>query len=205
MGASAIAVNVTDPALFRNGREFAAWLGMTPKQKSSGVKERLGRSSKRGDKCIRCLLVAGAVAVLRHTCNRTTKDAAWVRNLLACKPTKLAAVALANKTARIVWEVMASGRAPDREDTDNSRRNAARSLDRDPISELYQGQRSYAPHDKAGHMTAPDHIAKNVPKNPRTRGPSTYNLVAAPVAANSNSCSRKQSFLWVHCSPKHRI
>lgn len=55
---------------------------------------------------------------------------------------------------------MASGRAADREDPDNSRRNAARSLDRDPIRELHQGQRSYAPHRKAGHMTAPDHIAK---------------------------------------------
>jgi len=107
MGASAIAATVTD--LFRNGREFAAWLGMTPKQNSSGGKERLGRTSKRGDKYIRCLLVAGAVAVLRHTRNRTTKDAAWVRRLLARKPTKLAAVALANKTARIVWAVMARG------------------------------------------------------------------------------------------------
>jgi transposase len=109
MGASAIAATVTDPNLFRNGREFAAWLGMTPKQNSSGGKERLGRTSKRGDKYIRCLLVAGAVAVLRHTRNRTTKDAAWVRGLLARKPTKLAAVALANKTARIVWAVMARG------------------------------------------------------------------------------------------------
>ena len=111
MGASAIAATVTDPSLFRSGREFAAWLGMTPRQNSSGGKERLGRTSKRGDKYIRCLLVAGAVAVLRHTRNRTTKDAAWVRGLLARKPTKVAAVALANKTARIVWAVMARGEA----------------------------------------------------------------------------------------------
>ena len=55
---------------------------------------------------------------------------------------------------------MASGRAADREDPSNSRRNAARILDRDPISELHQGQRSYAPHQRAGHMTAPDHFAK---------------------------------------------
>lgn len=82
---------------------------MTPRQNSSGGKERLGRASKRGDKYIRCLLVAGAVAVLRHTRNRTTKDPAWVRGPLARKPTKLAAVALANKTARIVWAVMARG------------------------------------------------------------------------------------------------
>jgi len=109
MGATAIAATVTDPSLFRSGREFAAWLGITPRQNSSGGKERLGRTSKRGDKYIRCLLVAGAVAVLRHTRNRTTKDAAWVRGLLARRPTKVAAVALANKTARIAWAVMTRG------------------------------------------------------------------------------------------------
>jgi transposase len=111
MGATAIAATVSDPSLFRSGREFAAWLGMTPRQNSSGGKERLGRTSKRGDKYIRCLLVSGAVAVLRHTRNRTTKDAAWVRGLLARRPTKVAAVALANKTARIAWAVMARGEA----------------------------------------------------------------------------------------------
>ncbi len=110
MGATAIAATVSDPSLFRSGWEFAAWLGMTP-QNSSGGKERLGRTSKRGDKYIRCLLVAGAVAVLRHTRNRTTKDAAWVRGLLARRPTKVAAVALANKSARIAWAVMARGEA----------------------------------------------------------------------------------------------
>jgi transposase len=111
MGATAIAATVSDPSLFRSGREFAAWLGMTPRQNSSGGKERLGRTSKRGDKYIRCLLVAGAVAVLRHTRNRTTKDAAWVRGLLARRPSKVAAVALANKTARIAWAVMVRGDA----------------------------------------------------------------------------------------------
>jgi transposase len=107
MGATAIAATVSDPSLFRSGREFAAWLGMTPRQNSSGGKERLGRTSKRGDKYIRCLLVAGAVAVLRHTRTRTTKDAKWVQGLLARRPTKVAAVALANKSARIAWAVMA--------------------------------------------------------------------------------------------------
>ena len=111
MGATAIAATISDPSLFRSGREFAAWLGMTPRQNSSGGKERLGRTSKRGDKYIRCLLVAGAVAVLRHTRNRTTKDAAWVQGLLARRPTKVAAVALANKSARIAWAIMARGEA----------------------------------------------------------------------------------------------
>ncbi|HYZ40782.1 MAG TPA: IS110 family transposase [Stellaceae bacterium] len=109
MGASAIAATVADPSLFRSGREFAAWLGMTPRQNSSGGKERLGRTSKRGDKYIRSLLIAGAVAVLRHARNRPTRDGEWVRAMLARKPTKLAAVALANKTARIVWAVMMRG------------------------------------------------------------------------------------------------
>jgi transposase len=109
MGASAIAATVADPSLFRSGREFAAWLGMTPRQNSSGGKERMGRTSKRGDKYIRSLLFAGAVAVLRHARNRPTRDGAWVRALMERKPTKVAAVALANKTARIVWAVMTRG------------------------------------------------------------------------------------------------
>ena len=109
MGASAIAATVADPSLFRSGREFAAWLGMTPRQNSSGGRERLGRTSKRGDKYIRSLLIAGAVAILRHARNRPTRDGEWVRAILARKPTKVAAVALANKTARIVWAVMMRG------------------------------------------------------------------------------------------------
>jgi transposase len=109
MSASAIAATVGDPNLFRSGREFAAWLGMTPRQNSSGGKERPGRTSKRGDKYIRCLLVAGAVAILRHARTRTTKDAEWVRGMLARKPAKVVAVALANRTARIVWAVMKRG------------------------------------------------------------------------------------------------
>jgi transposase len=111
MGASAIAATVTDPALFHSGREFAAWLGMTPRQNSSGGKERLGGISKRGDKYIRSLLIAGAVAILRHARNRTTKDAEWVRALLARRPAKVVAVALANRTARILWAVMRRGSA----------------------------------------------------------------------------------------------
>jgi transposase len=109
MGASAIAATVADPSLFKSGREFAAWLGMTPRQNSSGGKYKLGRTSKRGDKYIRSLLIAGALAVLRHARNRPTRVGEWVRALLARKPTKVAAVALANKTARIVWAVMVRG------------------------------------------------------------------------------------------------
>src|SRR5215471_3715124 len=76
-------------------------------------------------------------------------------------------------------EVMASGRAADREDPQNSKRRVARSLDRDPISELHQGQRSDAPHQRAGHMTAPDHSAEAKLNILRRRGPSTYELCNA--------------------------
>ena len=193
MGASAIAATVSDPSLFRSGREFAAWLGMTPRQNSSGGKERLGRTSKRGDKYIRGLLVARGLAVLRHARERATKDGEWVRAMLARKPAKLVAVALANQDRphrlggddarrRLSSqrdrrasglnrpqgpqdcegdeEVMANGRAADWEDPSNSRRTSARNLDRDPIRELHQGQRPYAPRERAGHMTAPDQVAK---------------------------------------------
>ncbi len=111
MGATAIAATVTDPSLFGSDREFAAWLGMTPRQISSGGREQLGRTTERGDKYIRCLLISGAVAVPRHTRNRTTKDAVWVRGLLARRAAKVAAVALANRAARIAWAVMTRGEA----------------------------------------------------------------------------------------------
>jgi transposase len=111
MGASAIAATVTDPGMFSSGRDFSAWLGMTPRQNSSGGREKHGGVSKRGDKYIRRLLVGGALAVIRHARGRTTPEGEWVRSLLARKPVKVVALALANKTARIVWAVMKRGEA----------------------------------------------------------------------------------------------
>ena len=111
MGASAIAATVTDPGMFSSGRDFAAWLGMTPRQNSSGGKEKHGGVSKRGDKYIRRLLVGGAIAVIRHARGKTTAEGEWVRAMLARKPAKVVALALANKTARIVWAVMKRGEA----------------------------------------------------------------------------------------------
>lgn len=109
MGASAIAATVTDLHPFNSGREFAAWLGMTPQQHASGGKERLGSISKRGDKYIRTLLIAGAMSVLRHARKRATKDMEWITRLLERRPVKVVAVALANRTARIAWAVMQRG------------------------------------------------------------------------------------------------
>ena len=109
MGASATAATVGDPSLFRSGREFAAWRGMTPPQNSSGGKERLGRTSKRGDKYVRSLLVAGGgrrSAPCARACDQGWRMGA---RMLARKPAKLVAVALANRTARIIWAVMTRG------------------------------------------------------------------------------------------------
>jgi transposase len=106
--ASALSSTVTDPNQFTSGRQFAAWLGLTPRANSSGGKERQGRISKMGDQHIRHLLVSGMTSQLRWA--RRHPDAhPWVASLLARKPAKLVAVAMANKAARIAWVVMTRG------------------------------------------------------------------------------------------------
>lgn len=107
--ATALAATIADPSMFRSGREFAAFLGLVPRQSSSGGKERLGRISKMGDRYLRTLLVVGATAVLRYAKAGGSSSRVWAESLLAKKPFKLVAVALANKTARIAWAVMARG------------------------------------------------------------------------------------------------
>lgn len=106
IGATAFAASVTDPAQFRSGRQFAAWLGLTPLQKSSGGKERLGRISKMGDKYLRRLLVIGATALVRQFRSRPDKAPPHLASLLARKPVRVATVAMANKIARIIWALM---------------------------------------------------------------------------------------------------
>lgn len=107
--ATAIAATVTDPEQFRSGRQFAAWLGLTPQQQSTGGKTRLGGISKQGDRYLRRLLVVGATAVMRHAKDKATRLADWIRELLAKKPFRLVSVALANKLARIAWAVLTRG------------------------------------------------------------------------------------------------
>jgi transposase len=114
IGATAIAATVTDPMVFRSGREFAAWIGLVPRQNSSGGKERLGSISKQGDRYLRRLLVVGATSVIRQARTHPDKHP-WLIQLLARRPAKVVAVALANKIARIAWAVLARGgtyRAP---------------------------------------------------------------------------------------------
>jgi transposase len=109
VGATALAASITNPHQFRSGRQFAAWLGLTPLQKSSGGKERLGRITKMGDKYLRKLLIVGMTSLVRRArYNPKTVDPR-LANLLARKPVRVATVAMANKTARIVWAVMARG------------------------------------------------------------------------------------------------
>jgi transposase len=107
--ASAIVASVTDPSMFASGRELAAFFGLVPRQSSTGGKERLGRISKMGDRYIRKLLVVGATAVLRHARKGGSSSKAWAEALLERKPFKVAAVALANKAARIAWAVLTRG------------------------------------------------------------------------------------------------
>ena len=106
--ASALASSITDPHVFRSGREMAAWIGLVPRQNSTGGKERMGRVSKQGDQYLRWLLVAGAMTVIRHAKRRGTTDP-WLADIIADKPTKVAAVALANKNARIAWALLRQG------------------------------------------------------------------------------------------------
>ena len=107
--ATALVATVADPKAFRSGRNFSAWIGLVPKQNSSGGKDRLGRISKRGDRYLRGLFVAGALAVIRYAKIHGTKHRPWLTALLARRPTKVAAIALANKIARMAWAMMAKG------------------------------------------------------------------------------------------------
>ena len=107
--ATAIAATVTDPEQFRSGRQFAAWLGLTPQQHSTGGKTRLGGISKQGDRYLRRLLVVGATAVMRHAKKNRTPMTDWVNGLLEKKPFRLVSVALANKLARIAWAILTKG------------------------------------------------------------------------------------------------
>jgi transposase len=107
--ATALVATVADPRAFRSGRNFSAWIGIVPKQHSSGGKDRLGGISKRGDRYLRGLFVAGALAVIRYAKIHGTKRRPWLTALLARRPTKVAAIALANKIARMAWAMMAKG------------------------------------------------------------------------------------------------
>jgi len=105
IGATALAMKVPDPSVFHSGRHFAAWLGLTPKDHSTAGRQRLGIITRAGDETLRRLLVSGAMALINGA--RPGRTSPWLLDLLARKPKKLAAVALANKMARIAWAILA--------------------------------------------------------------------------------------------------
>jgi transposase len=107
--ATALVASIADPKAFRSGRDFSAWIGLVPKQNSSGGKDRLGHISKRGDRYLRSLFTAGALAVIRYAKIHGTRHRPWLTALLARRPAKVAAIALANKIARMAWAMMVRG------------------------------------------------------------------------------------------------
>ena len=109
VGATLLAIKVTDAHGFRSGRDFAAWLGLTPKNHSTAGKNRLGVITRAGDEMLRSVLVTGATALIQHMRRGSKRLWPWLVALIARKPAKLVAVALANKLARIAWKLMVSG------------------------------------------------------------------------------------------------
>ena len=107
--ATALVASVANPKAFRSGRDFSAWIGLVPKQNSSGGKDKLGSISKQGDRYLRSLFTTGALAVIRYAKIHGTRHRPWLTALLTRRPTKVAAIALANKIARIAWAMMTKG------------------------------------------------------------------------------------------------
>jgi transposase len=109
IGATALVMKAPDPHLFASGRDFASWIGLTPKDHSTAGKTRLGKITRAGDEMLRSILVAGATAVIQQVRRGRGRPWPWLLALLARKSPKLAAVALANKMARIAWKLLVTG------------------------------------------------------------------------------------------------
>jgi transposase len=109
--ATALVASVPDARVFRSGRDFSAWIGLVPKQSSSGGKERLGNITKQGDRYLRSLFTTGALAVIQYVKVHGARHRPWLTKLLERRPVKVAAIALANKIARMAWAMMAKGEA----------------------------------------------------------------------------------------------
>ena len=108
---TALAIETFAPPMevFKRSRDFAAWLGLVPRQHSTGGKQLLGKISKMGQRDIRRLLITGAMVVVRWACQKGAREGTWLHRILARKPRKLVAIALANKMARSVWAMLTKG------------------------------------------------------------------------------------------------
>jgi len=115
IGSALLTMKVTDPHAFRCGRDFAAWVGLTPKDHSTAGKQRLGVITRAGDETLRRVLVVGATELIQQARKGRGNPSPWLIELMRRKPPKLVAVALANKTARIAWKLMVSGERYDRQ------------------------------------------------------------------------------------------
>jgi transposase len=107
--ATALVAEIGDWKAFGSGRDLAAWIGLVPKQRTTGGKDRLGGITKQGNRYLRWLLVTGAMAVIRYAQRHGTRKRPWLGRLMDRRPTKVAAVALANKMARVAWAIMVHG------------------------------------------------------------------------------------------------
>jgi transposase len=145
IGAALLAMKVPNPRAFRSGRDFAAWLGLTPKDHSTAGRQRLGVITRAGDAALRRTLVVGATAVIQQLKRGRGAASPWLTALVARKPAKLVAVALANKTARIVWKLMLSG-----ERYDHNRAAAARAERR--AARVHQGDGRHPPSATAARL-----------------------------------------------------
>jgi transposase len=125
-----LTAKVADPKVFRSGRDFSAWLGLTPKDHSSGGKARQGRITRAGDETLRSLFICGATSVIQQVRRGKAGAPPWLVSLVKRKPPKLAAVALANKAARIAWKMMVTG-----EPYDPRRLAATHPAGADPLAE----------------------------------------------------------------------
>jgi len=156
IGASLAVMKVPDPPAFRCGRDFSAWIGLTPKDHSTAGKTRLGVITRAGDEALRSVLVAGATAVIQQVRRgKARQPSPWLADLLKRKPPKLAAVALANKNARIIWKLMVSGERYDRAHGQAAR--ATRATRERRVAALHGGcapRPSLAPRGKSREMTA---------------------------------------------------
>jgi transposase len=145
IGACLLAIKVADAGAFRSGRDLSAWIGLTPKDHSTAGKRRLGVITRAGDESLRRVLVAGATSVIQQVCKGRGHPPPWLIDLLRRKPPKLAAVALANKTARIAWKLMVSG-----ERYDPAAATTAREQRHAPLNRGCAQRRSLVPCPTAG-------------------------------------------------------